>query len=85
MTPGRAFILGALSKTIATIVTFPYILAKVRLQAKYSDDESDVGSKAVSHRKKERYTSALDVLSQIYATKGFTGWYQVGRLSLNRR
>ncbi|KEI38600.1 uncharacterized protein L969DRAFT_50979 [Mixia osmundae IAM 14324] len=38
MTPGKAFIIGALSKTLATVVTFPYIMAKVRLQAKYDDD-----------------------------------------------
>ncbi len=34
MTPGKSFLVGALSKTLATIVTFPYILSKVRLQAK---------------------------------------------------
>lgn len=34
MTPWRAFLVGALSKTLATVVTFPYILSKVRLQAK---------------------------------------------------
>ncbi|WFD01438.1 hypothetical protein MOBT1_000101 [Malassezia obtusa] len=34
MTPGKSFLIGALSKTLATIVTFPYILSKIRLQAK---------------------------------------------------
>ncbi|KAJ9108510.1 hypothetical protein QFC20_003416 [Naganishia adeliensis] len=34
LTPGRSFLLGILSKTLATIVTYPYIFAKVRLQAK---------------------------------------------------
>ncbi|PKI83421.1 hypothetical protein MVES1_002486 [Malassezia vespertilionis] len=34
MTPGKSFVIGALSKTLATIVTFPYILSKVRLQTK---------------------------------------------------
>ncbi|CCU99671.1 unnamed protein product [Malassezia sympodialis ATCC 42132] len=34
MTPGKSFVIGALSKTLATIVTFPYIISKVRLQAK---------------------------------------------------
>jgi len=80
MTPGKAFLLGALSKTIATVVTFPYILAKVRLQAKYDDDEhsTDVTgrSSAVTEKKKERYTSAVDVLKKIYAEKGLVGWYQ---------
>lgn len=36
MTPWRSFLVGAVSKTLATIVTFPYILSKVRLQAKNS-------------------------------------------------
>ncbi|WFD36650.1 hypothetical protein MCUN1_003537 [Malassezia cuniculi] len=34
MSPGKSFLIGALSKTLATIVTFPYILSKIRLQAK---------------------------------------------------
>lgn len=34
MTPGKSFLIGALSKTLATVVTFPYILSKIRLQAK---------------------------------------------------
>jgi len=36
MTPGKAFLIGAASKTLATVVTYPYIMAKVRLQAKYT-------------------------------------------------
>lgn len=39
LTPMRAFLVGALSKTLATVVTYPYIMAKVRLQAKYDDEE----------------------------------------------
>ncbi|PWN43014.1 mitochondrial carrier [Ceraceosorus guamensis] len=34
MTPGKSFLIGALSKTLATVVTFPYILSKIRLQAR---------------------------------------------------
>lgn len=34
MTPWKSFLVGAVSKTLATIVTFPYILSKIRLQAK---------------------------------------------------
>ncbi|KAG7562693.1 hypothetical protein FFLO_01853 [Filobasidium floriforme] len=32
--PGWSFLLGMTSKTLATVVTYPYIFAKVRLQAK---------------------------------------------------
>ncbi|CAG8579794.1 22860_t:CDS:2 [Racocetra persica] len=51
LTPGLIFWLGALSKTIATVVTYPYIMAKVRLQWKPSknkvavDDVEDEGDK----------------------------------------
>ncbi|OCF45732.1 adenine nucleotide transporter [Kwoniella heveanensis CBS 569] len=38
---GEAFWLGVGSKTLATIVTYPYIFAKVRLQAKPIIDKSD--------------------------------------------
>lgn len=62
-------------------MTFPYILAKVRLQAKYDDEEHATvltgGSAAVTEKKKERYTGAFDVLRKIYAEKGLKGWYQV--------
>ena len=33
LTPGASFLVGALSKTLATVVTYPYIMAKVRIQA----------------------------------------------------
>ncbi|KAH8920114.1 mitochondrial carrier [Atractiella rhizophila] len=41
MGSGKAFLVGAGSKALATIVTYPYIMAKVRLQAKYDEEESD--------------------------------------------
>jgi len=45
LTPGKAFLVGALSKTLATVVTYPYIMAKVRLQARSSStpEEPDPG------------------------------------------
>ncbi|CAH7686609.1 mitochondrial carrier domain-containing protein [Phakopsora pachyrhizi] len=92
MTAGKAFWIGALSKTLATIVTYPYIMAKVRLQAKYevNDDEAeveggldkDLGEKDTSaplirkSRKREKYSGALDVLKQVLNEKGILGWYQ---------
>ncbi|MBW0506814.1 hypothetical protein O181_046529 [Austropuccinia psidii MF-1] len=84
MTPGKAFWIGALSKTLATVVTYPYIMAKVRLQAKYevegSSGEShlDAGYKAADQKqpRKERYSGAIDVLKQVHTEKGYLGWYQ---------
>ncbi|KAH9819598.1 mitochondrial carrier domain-containing protein [Melampsora americana] len=90
LTPGKAFLMGALSKTMATVVTYPYIMAKVRLQAKYDDDdehheevhqtvekgESPSDRKFKDHKKKERYEGALDVLRKVASEKGLSGWYQ---------
>ncbi|SCV72769.1 BQ2448_4306 [Microbotryum intermedium] len=87
MTPGKAFYVGALSKTLATIVTYPYIMAKTRLQAKYEDvdeplldEEASIGLSHKStpqHKKrKERYTGAVDCLLQVHKENGFAGWYQ---------
>ncbi|GAA5918636.1 hypothetical protein JCM1841_002287 [Sporobolomyces salmonicolor] len=71
MTPGKAFIIGALSKTMATVVTYPYIMAKTRLQAGCLDDVRDADGK-----KKDRYSGAIDCLRQVYRENGFVGWYQ---------
>jgi len=43
LSPGIAFVVGALSKTLATVVTYPYLFAKVRIQAR-SADFSDTSS-----------------------------------------
>ncbi|KAK9897357.1 mitochondrial carrier [Cystobasidium minutum MCA 4210] len=78
MTPRKAFVLGALSKTIATIITFPYILAKVRLQAKFKEaqEEGDSTVDGMPLEKAKRPSGALEILGAIYKQKGFRGWYQ---------
>ncbi|BGP37439.1 hypothetical protein JCM10449v2_001345 [Rhodotorula kratochvilovae] len=81
MTPFKAFVLGAASKTLATVVTYPYIMAKTRLQAG-DDDEDDEGAWEKRHevekgkKHKERYSGAIDCLKQVYSEEGFAGWYQ---------
>ncbi|KAL8291892.1 hypothetical protein RQP46_002150 [Phenoliferia psychrophenolica] len=78
MTPGKAFVIGALSKTMATVVTYPYIMAKTRLQAGNAGDAPSEPTEAgvVAEKKKERYSGAIDCLTQVYQAKGFAGWYQ---------
>lgn len=68
MTPGVSFVVGALSKTLATIVTYPYIMAKVRLQWKPSKEIQD---------KVKPYKGSIDVLTRVLQTEGFFGWYRV--------
>lgn len=60
MTPWRSFFIGALSKSLATVVTFPYILAKVRLQGRVTGSEA----------------GAIGMLITIFRKEGLTGWYQ---------
>ncbi|WWC68111.1 uncharacterized protein I206_102032 [Kwoniella pini CBS 10737] len=47
---GESFILGMISKTLATVVTYPYIFAKVRLQAKVNpeDDQNEIEDQTLS-------------------------------------
>jgi hypothetical protein len=62
------FLLGLFSKTLATVVTYPYIMAKVRLQWKAKDYETN---------ERVRYKGALDVLWRVLQSEGLTGWYKV--------
>ena len=84
MTPGKAFVLGALSKTMATIVTYPYILAKTRLQAKFTIDVDpsaplllSPSGEPIPRAQREKYSGAIDCLKQVMVEKGLGGWYQV--------
>ena len=60
-------------------VTFPYILAKTRLQAKYDVAEADPSAPAPASgkpgKRKERYNGAFDVLGQLYKEGGLPAWY----------
>jgi adenine nucleotide transporter 17 len=85
LSPGIIFWLAALSKTIATVVTYPYIMAKVRLQWKPPKDEEeddDDTDNYINYNKKkafkyERYSGAIDVLQKVYKSDGILGWYKV--------
>ncbi|KIM40541.1 hypothetical protein M413DRAFT_445983 [Hebeloma cylindrosporum] len=82
MSPWLSFIIGALSKTLATIVTYPYIMAKVRIQARSADaeDAAELNEPAPapheSHHKHGKHLGALEILARVWKREGFTGWYQ---------
>ena len=85
LAPGMNFLVGALSKTLATVVTYPYIMAKVRIQARGSDAQmaKDEGlpappHHAYHHNANLKHPGALDLLRTVYKREGFAGWYQVG-------
>lgn len=67
LSPGQAFLVGALSKTVATVVTYPYIMAKVRMQHKHEDPALALAQKDLS---------AIQILTRIYQEEGFVGLYK---------
>ncbi|KAJ3236490.1 ADP/ATP carrier protein [Chytriomyces hyalinus] len=76
LSAGDAFLVGALTKALATVVTYPYIMAKVRMQWRppVSSDRDEEGKK--KHMEDAiRYKSATDVLSKVWQTEGLFGWY----------
>ena len=82
LTPGTNFIVGALSKTLATVVTYPYIMAKVRIQARGTDAQmaKEKGLPAPPHHHhhtNSKHPGALELLTTVYGREGFVGWYQV--------
>jgi len=83
LSPGANFLVGALSKTLATVVTYPYIMAKVRIQAGGSDAEASEDEKRSlpshhhHHRQdKSKHLGAVDLLAKVYRKEGLLGWYQ---------
>uniref|UniRef100_A0A7S1XZ49 Uncharacterized protein n=2 Tax=Phaeomonas parva TaxID=124430 RepID=A0A7S1XZ49_9STRA len=69
LTSAEAFLLGAVSRAIATIILFPYARAKVVAQA---------GKNASADRPEEERASAsmVSVLVQIYRDEGVPGLFQ---------
>jgi len=84
ITPLMSFLIGALSKTLATVVTYPYIMAKVRIQARSADAETaeeerhELPHPHHPHHtdKSIRHAGALEILARVWKREGFRGWYQ---------
>jgi len=58
------FILGALAKLIATVLTYPYIVVKSRLQMRQVEDEFG------------HYDNTMDVIKKIIKYEGIIGFYK---------
>lgn len=82
MSPGLNFLVGALSKTLATIVTYPYIMAKVRIQARSTDADDTIEKNRLPppshtpHPSHSRHVGAIGILKRVWKREGFFGWYQ---------
>jgi len=78
--PGLSFALGATSKSLATVVTYPYIMAKVRIQTRKKD--ADEGENGVPPQpvngsvRRPQNEGAVDILARVLRTEGFLGWYK---------
>ncbi|KAF5339286.1 hypothetical protein D9758_013334 [Tetrapyrgos nigripes] len=82
MSPWFSFFVGAFSKTLATIVTYPYIMAKVRIQARSADAEDaqessiDAPKAHQYHHNHSQHPGAIDILRRVLQKEGLVGWYQ---------
>lgn len=66
ITAVQFFIIGAIAKAVATIVTYPLQIAQSRLRA-------DRGN---TNPQERNYTSTVDVLQKIAKTHGVMGWFK---------
>ncbi|KAI9499899.1 hypothetical protein GGI25_003231 [Coemansia spiralis] len=70
LSSAEAFWMGAIAKTLATIITYPYIMAKVRLQWRPSKEELEASGEDIV------YKSSADVLAKVFRKEGIAGWYR---------
>ena len=73
LTSLQVFFIGSLSKTLATVATYPYIMAKVRMQWRPPKSINQLSAK---EQQMLRYKSSIDILHKVYKTDGFIGWYK---------
>jgi len=76
LSPFMAFLVGALSKTLATVVTYPYIMAKVRIQARADPEAEGEEPNGPFHHTKTNTIGALTILARVWKREGIIGWYQ---------
>ncbi|KAI9346730.1 mitochondrial carrier domain-containing protein [Zopfochytrium polystomum] len=89
MSVAEVFWLGAATKACATVVTYPYIMAKVRMQmnavarrSKSGGDsatveiEDDIPITEADDGRQRKYTGPVDVLIKVSRSEGVPGWYR---------
>lgn len=74
LTTAEAFLLGMVARTIATVVVFPYLRAKVMMQAAKSTP--DGGSAGTDGKPSADTTSIPAMLGKMYRQGGFALWFQ---------
>lgn len=77
LTAGQAFLVAVLAKSLATCVTYPYIRAKIIMQAATKGDGSGEATKGGSGAGKPvSRMSAVEVLRHIVRTEGVAGLFK---------
>ncbi|WFD32270.1 hypothetical protein MSPP1_003315 [Malassezia sp. CBS 17886] len=82
MTPGKSFLVGAMSKTLATVVrgalrvAFTFQVTYVVLVVRTHRSFPYILSKIRLQTKNTPYHNAFQVLGHIYDVRGISGWYQ---------
>jgi adenine nucleotide transporter 17 len=76
LAPGEAFLLGALAKGVATVLTYPLQLAQavLRLQQRSNDNDDLPGSKATGDQQ-QRYRGTWDCLVKLRQRDGAIGLF----------
>jgi len=75
LSSGEVFIIGAFAKTVATVVTYPLIMAKIKLQWKPAKKENETEEER-KEREQKTYTGIADVIKKSYKANGIPGLYQ---------
>ncbi|GMI79311.1 peroxisomal adenine nucleotide carrier 1 [Hibiscus trionum] len=73
LSASTAFLLGAVSKSIATILTYPAIRCKVMIQAADPDDGSDDQTKRAQPKPRK---TVLGVVRTIWKREGISGFFK---------
>ncbi|KAL3538083.1 hypothetical protein ACH5RR_001449 [Cinchona calisaya] len=71
-----AFVLGALSKSIATVLTYPAIRCKVMIQAADANEELDKKAKVDKKAKPKSQKTVCSVLYAIWRKEGVPGFFK---------
>ncbi|CAI5731914.1 unnamed protein product [Hyaloperonospora brassicae] len=72
----EAFVLGALARSIATLVLFPYIRAKVLMQTSHKEVPSERAPRAHSRCARTRPATIVSTLQRVYSEEGPRALYR---------
>jgi adenine nucleotide transporter 17 len=78
ISPGEAFLLGALAKGVATVLTYPLQLAQAVLRLQRRSNDTDNASDSVAtggDQQQQRYRGTFDCLMKLYQRDGAKGLF----------